>query len=253
MENSLNIVTYNIHNGSNQEAIMKNIKVLARQSVSLFCLQEVRKQEGREFIVEALLKDLGSEWKAEYFIKPQSFDLGLCILWKTSTLVALNFEALLLPKLNKLSLHEKIVERLINKHKTVAPIQRGSLIGDFNFQGQLVRVTNVHLDWHGGKQQRGRQIQFIKDHLKPKTAAYFEICCGDFNTLGFYRFSQKGSKNIKQLLEPNFESAFKNQKIRSFFLQTLDHIFLKNFKVIKAEILNCKGSDHLPLLAEVKI
>lgn len=257
MEHNLNIVTYNIQNSSKAEEIKQNILALAAKGAGLFCLQEVRKYEHKEFIVDALLKLLGPSWKAEYLISPQSFDLGLCTLWDSSKLQALSFEKLLLPRLPKLKLHEKIFVKVRTKmekiqNPKVLPTQRAALIGKFKFLGQPLLITNLHLDWQGGFRQRKRQLKALNDYLKSRVRAEFEVFCGDFNTLGFYRFSGRRQKKVRELLGEEFINVFHNRRTTSF-PQMLDHIFVKNLTVAKSEILKFHGSDHFPLLAEIKI
>jgi endonuclease/exonuclease/phosphatase (EEP) superfamily protein YafD len=132
------------------------------------------------------------------------------------------------------------------------PPQRAALIGHFNLNGKTLRISNLHLDWQGGFKQRGAQLKHLRDYLKAKKAAEFEIFCGDFNTVGFYRFSEKRLSKLKKVLGEEYINAFHNERTTSY-LQMLDHIFVKNMVVSKAQVLKLKGSDHFPLMAEIKI
>jgi len=257
MEKNLKIVTYNIRHGANASAIIRNIARLSSHGVSVFCLQEFHKYKKRPFLLVPLLKILGDKWRAEYLIEEESHDLGLCILWKTTDLELETFEAVLLPKLNREHIYEKAFQRVMDKyeklaHKYLGPAQRAALIGNFRINGIKIQITNVHLDWQGGFRQRELQLRHVRDYLKSRKSADFEIFCGDFNTLGFYRFSQKRLKKVKSVLGEEFINAFQNQRTTSY-LQMLDQIFVKNLKVAKAQILRLKGSDHFPLLAEIKV
>lgn len=250
MENNLNIVTYNIQHGAKTDEIVSNIQALARQKVNLFCLQEVHKYKGQKFIVDELLSRLGPDWQAQYILSPEKSDLGLCTLWKTSKLTALNFEQLMLPKLNRLFFHEKIFETVMSKH--ARPIQRAALIGEFAIAERTIRITNLHLDWQGGFKQRSLQLNHLKSLLKSKQPVNFEIFCGDFNTIGFYRFDNGRLEKVKNLLGKEFLSGV-HKKATTSHLQTLDHIFVKNLTIEKTQIFKYKGSDHFPLLAEIRI
>jgi endonuclease/exonuclease/phosphatase family metal-dependent hydrolase len=250
MESKLTIVTYNIHHGSKAEAITSNIVSLAANGVNVFCLQEIRKQPGESFLLDSLLKKLGSDWKAEYIIKPDSNDLGLCTIWDNSKLQAVNFEPLLLPKLQKLYFYELAWEKIRKEYPR--PVQRAVLIGDFLVNGKRLRITNVHLDWQGGAKQRSMQLSHVYTHVKSKEKADHEIMCGDFNTIGFYRFHKRRLKKIKHLVGNEFENQ-PPKKPTTTYLETLDHVFVKNLAIIKTEIIKLKGSDHFPLLAEIQI
>src|SRR5206468_721012 len=97
-----------IQHGTKAEEIIKNILSLAGKNANVFCLQEVRFHPEKDFIVNSLLKALGPNWKAEYLISPQTFDLGLGTLWDNKKLKALHFEHILLPRLPKVKIHEKV-------------------------------------------------------------------------------------------------------------------------------------------------
>lgn len=250
MENKLKIVTYNIHHGLKAEAITGNILDLAAKGVGVFCLQEIRKNEGEEFLLEALQKNLGPKWKADHFIKPGSNDLGLCILWDGSILKAEGFETILLPKLPKLYFYERALEKIQRQYPR--PVQRAALMGKFTLDGQLLRIINVHLDWQGGAKQRALQLKALHAYLATKPSVEKEILCGDFNTIGFYRFYKRRFKKVSAIVGQHFKTEL-HKKPTTSYLETLDHIFVKNLNILKTEIIRCKGSDHFPLLAEIKI
>jgi endonuclease/exonuclease/phosphatase family metal-dependent hydrolase len=250
MENKLTIVTYNIHHGSKPEAITKNLLYLAANGADVFCLQELRKEDGKNFLLDDFLKKLGPNWKAEYIVKPGSNDLGLCTIWDGQKLQALTFEPLLLPKLKKLYFYELAWEKIRKEYPR--PVQRAVLIGDFNLNGQRLRITNVHLDWQGGSKQRMLQLSHFYSHVKSKEKVEREIMCGDFNTIGFYRFHKRGLTKIKKIVGDEFTNK-PPKKPTTTYLETLDHILVKNLTVLKTEVLKLKGSDHFPLLAEIQI
>lgn len=257
MSDSFKIATYNIQHGTNSDKIVANITTLAQSGINIFCLQEVRHHPNKTFIVDYLLNTLGENWKAEYLISSKTFDLGLCTIWDSNKIECIKFDSVLLPKLGKIKLYEKLYLKLHRKiekvdNKNINPETKAALIGEFNFKGKKIRITNTHLDWLGGVSQRGRQLEQIKDTLNPYQGNIFEVICGDFNTLGFYKFQNKIKKQINCLLCEGFVSAFENKPTTKSW-QTMDHILVKNLEVIKSDILKLKGSDHYPLLAEIKI
>lgn len=257
MNTSLKISTYNIQHGTNSQKIINNIELLAQSGVDIFCLQEIRHHPNKPFIVDTLLNVLGKKWKAECLISSSTFDLGLCIIWDSAKLKAKSFNHVFLPKLSKVKLYEKIylkVHRKLEKvsSKNIGPEVKAALIGEFKFFGNDLRVTNTHLDWLGGSKHRAAQLKHIKNHLSLGQPRIFEIICGDFNTLGHYKFGKRLTKKIKTLLGQEFLSVFESKPTTKSW-QVLDHILVKNLRVIQTEILKLKGSDHYPLMAEVKI
>src|SRR5476651_65397 len=76
-EQTFTIATYNIQITNNPNQIVKNIKKMREEGVSLFCLQEVRELPEKEFIGTTIERILGKNFKAEYFL--DSF--GLAIFW----------------------------------------------------------------------------------------------------------------------------------------------------------------------------
>ncbi|MFI5206315.1 MAG: hypothetical protein ACHQVK_05235, partial [Candidatus Paceibacterales bacterium] len=73
-----------------------------------------------------------------------------------------------------------------------------------------------------------------------------------FNSLGFYKFHKTRAKKIQNLLGTGFKSAPHKQATTNY-LQTLDHIFVKNLAIADIKVLKYKGSDHFPLMAEIKV
>lgn len=220
-------------------------------NVNVFCLQEVRRNAGSKFIIDELLDNLGVNWHAKYF------DFGLCTLWDATRLEAVDFELLLLPTVPKLYSYEKLFLKLHakigkNKHQKIAPSQRTALLGEFKTAGQTLRITNLHLDWQRGFKHRGSQLNFLKSHLQTKTPVDCEILCGDFNTIGFYRFANGKLKRFKNLVGEEFVSNSPKRPTTNHF-QLLDHIFVKNLPIPNTKILKYKGSDHFPILAEITI
>jgi endonuclease/exonuclease/phosphatase family metal-dependent hydrolase len=246
----LKLVSYNIDNSTQTDQIVKNIFELAKSGVNIFCLQEVRPSKSGEFIGKSLLDKLGSGWEGEFFLttKPNNCDYGLGILWNSVYLKPVKFDTLSFFKLLQLDFHEQIFGLL--RGEEITPIQRGSLIGTFKFDDRVIRISNVHMDWHGWVGHRTRQLQELLDFLKQKSATDAEIICGDFNSLGFFGYGQRLEK-IKNILGSEFVNSFPEFRNTTTHYQHLDQIFVKNLKIHETDVLELPGSDHYPIQATI--
>ena len=218
---TLKIATYNIHHGINQKKIVENIQKLSKDGVSVFCLQEVREFSKKISTLNAYLEALGDEWEYEKFIEPDSYNFGLCFIWKKSVLKNKKIEKLVLPKIPKLNI--RVLVKRIKK-----PIDRGALIGTFKINGKLLRIINVHLDCHGQFLHREKQIRALMLYLKDSTRIKQEIICGDFNTIGAEALSKKQEKKILDILGSGFKNAYPKSTPTFLLFQRLDYIFVKN-------------------------
>ena len=243
---NLKIATYNIHHGLNLEKVIDNIKKLSKDEVSIFCLQEMRELSKKILVLDACKKALGKGWEYETFLEPDSYNFGLCVFWKSNIIKLKKIEKIILPKIPKSNI--RVMVKKIKK-----PIDRGALIGIFEINGKIIRISNVHLDCHGQFIQRERQLRALISHLDFDYSPTKEIICGDFNTIGAEALSQKQEKKILDIFGPGFVNAHPKRTPTFHFLQRLDYIFVKNIKVSKAEVLKLKGSDHFPLVAHLEI
>ncbi|HEX9504105.1 MAG TPA: endonuclease/exonuclease/phosphatase family protein, partial [Patescibacteria group bacterium] len=244
------IVSYNIFEGTDPENIIKNITNFADQGVNFFCLQEVRPSLDKEFIGDRLLKSLGPSWKSEFFMmkEPGNRDYGLAMIWQTEVIESIKFKTISFAKLDFLSLYEQLIE--FSQGNRTRPIQRGSLIGTFRMQGKTVRISNVHLDWHGGKGHRIKQLEQLVRDLKSEPEVDSEIICGDFNTVSFIGTDSHLQK-IQSTLGQEFINLFPKPGRTARLGQHLDHIFARNLKLQDAKIQEAVGSDHFPVVASL--
>ena len=149
--------------------------------------------------------------------------------------------------------YENIFETKIMK-VVDAPVQRGALIGTFKLGDKTVRITSIHLDWNGRFPQRRKQLEFFKTQLT--SPADCEIICGDLNTVGIgtEMVLRNQARKFRNLLGPGFISAYtKIRPTQRYFLQRLDHIFIKGAKVKESHVFRRRGSDHYPLVAALEI
>ena len=116
-------------------------------------------------------------------------------------------------------------------------------------EGEPVRVFNTHLAFsHGLKPSKIRDIQMeaLLNLLKqPRT-----VLMGDFNVLP----ASPEIKNLNELMR-NTDPVPISPSWRRLTLESrLDHIFIsKDLKELTTNIGNTKGSDHLPVMAEVEV
>lgn len=242
----MKLVTYNIYHGFHKEAVIENLIKFAEEGVELFCLQEVAKRS----IAAEILEVLGDGWRAETFIRQNSFSLGLCIVWKIKLMELVKAEHVLLPKLPRFNWYERFIERHIMKF-VLRPVQRGAIVATFRTAQGLLRVTDLHLDWHGHFRQRARQLWRLVEHLRSPVA--YEVVCGDFNTVGFAVFSGYQERGIRDILGEEFIDAFPHRNRTTNVDEHLDYMFVKGMRVDAAEIVRIKGSDHFPINAIVTL
>lgn len=251
MSNQLKIATYNIRNGLRYKAIVRNLAEMEARGASLFCLQETRKFKGKSFIGDKLEAKFGKSWKLKYFIKPDSHDIGLCVMWKPSVLSLVSLERYYLPKIQKLKLGVRMLEKLFFNRPL--PTQRGAIIADFKIKDndRLLRVLNIHLDWLGGK-HKIIQLNDAVSYMCLKPKAGVEIVCGDFNTVGPFGIFRKRRKEIMEVLGKDFINDSPKGLRTSRTFQKLDYIFVKGLKLVESKRLKRRGSDHWPLLATLE-
>ena len=271
-KNELIIVTYNIELSINVKKIVENIFALAKEGVGVFCLQEIIDYPHQELIIHAILKKLGNEWKAEYHIGDErsKLSLGTSIIWNTNILQLETEKKTLLSKLKKIQLHEFVFAKLVGG--TSVPLQRRATTCMFRFNDKTIRITSLHLDHVGGTNHRISQLQYFLSHLNKTT---YEIICGDFNTFDLLQTGKEkkllqqtlgkefidASENVghtDDLYHLNFENSIPLFKwiIKTFHIHVrrkLDYIWVKHFRIIDCHKIAVGGSDHLPIMATLRI
>jgi endonuclease/exonuclease/phosphatase family metal-dependent hydrolase len=248
MNRKLKLVTYNLRNGIKTKPLVKNIEKMAAQGANLFCFQEFRKFEKKPFVGEKMKDFLKNGWGMVHFLNENTFDLGLCIMWKKSDFDLLKTEKILLPKIPKLRKSLKVMEKVFFERSL--PVQRGAIVAEFKIGHRFLRVVNVHLDWIGGTEHKAGQIQYLLKNLGAKSRTEYEIVCGDFNTVGPLGLLKKRRQKIIGALAGKFFDVTSGLRLTSRTFQKLDYIFSRGFKEAKAERLLLLGSDHMPLLAK---
>ncbi|OGE80995.1 MAG: hypothetical protein A3E98_03760 [Candidatus Doudnabacteria bacterium RIFCSPHIGHO2_12_FULL_48_11] len=247
----LKLVSYNLHNSRNEREIVRNVLDFASAGVNLFCLQEVRLSKGGKFIGDAILSALGPGWNGNFFLSPEPFlkDYGLGIVWK-SEMDLVKFENLSFDTPANFGSYQRIINLLLRAGITPFQQRYGSLIGTFKIGKTSLRISNLHIDWRGGLENRISQIKHLSNYLKEALVVDGEIICGDFNTLGFFENS-KQVEMIHSLFGKEFINLFPDFRATTTHFQHLDHIFARNLKIHRSLVHEVDGSDHFPLLAEL--
>lgn len=271
-KNELTIVTYNIELSLNVKKIVENLSDLAKKGVAVFCLQETMNVPDQELIVTTILKKLGNDWKAIYHIGDENskLSIGTCIIWNKNILDREKEKKVLLPKMKQLGLHEIAFNRLAGG--VAKPLQRRAISCVFRFNKKPIRITSLHLDHIGGTKHRIRQLKHFLSH---QNETGYEIICGDFNTFDLLKTGEEhallqktlGNKFIDasegightdDIYHLNTTYAFPlfTWIIKTFHIhirRKLDYVWVKNFRVIDCHKIAVGGSDHLPIMATLKL
>jgi len=251
MEQNLKLVTYNLRNGFNAKRLVNNVAKMVFHGADLFCFQEFRKFNGRPFVGEELQTIFGQKWEVEHFLKEDTHDLGLCVMWNKSKLNLMRVEKITLPKISSLKIAIKVLEKLFFARKL--PVQRGAIVAEFKMGGGLLRVANVHLDWIGGLKHKAGQLQYLVDYLKNNPQFDYEIICGDFNTVGPLGLVKKRRQKIFEAFDGDFVDVSSRLRLTTHNFQKLDHIFSRGFSRMAVKRLFLFGSDHMPLFAKFEL
>lgn len=133
---------------------------------------------------------------------------------------------------------------------------RVNLVGDGSFGNVSLRVCAAHLDVLGYRFKR-HQFQSILADLKARTPVDLSILAGDFNTIRI-----GGRPTWAQLKQDAADASMRAISDKIVWTQTtlrmrqkLDEIFVASVQPIQTRVwtLDVKGSDHLPIFAEIVI
>ncbi|MEX2007600.1 MAG: hypothetical protein WD992_02390 [Candidatus Levyibacteriota bacterium] len=272
--NKLVVATYNLQFSLHLEEVKDNILSMVGMGVNLFCLQEVINKTGKVSVIELLLNELGSNWRAVCNLGTKKTILGMgnCIIWNTNVLTLKKEQKEFLPIYNRLGIHEKIFSWFAGG--TTAPFQRRVIIGQFKLNEAEIRITNLHLDQNGGLMNRRKQLLYLMNILR-KNKFSKEIICGDFNSFDLLK-KGKEAKMQKNILGNNFIDASrksgwtadlndiyfeKGSRFLTFLIKNmrvhvrrkLDYIWIKNIKCLRCDKLLLNGSDHNPIIVYLEV
>lgn len=270
MTRHLTLASYNIQDGIYEDLIIQNILQMAQEGVDVFCLQETR-QIKEDFIIDRMKKELGNEWQTETLLGNDNprLELGLTFLWNAKQLELTTLEKILFPKKDFVGVYDQLIRTFFT------PMQRGALIAVFKKNGNLLRITNLHLDMKNGPARRLHHVAYIANHLK-KNPMKQEIICGDFNTSVTTTFGKRQKKRIEALFGNDFVDAFPDLKwtfdgasidestfyrhVHKLFIKAgfrlyrkLDYIFVKHVRLKSTTQNIMPGSDHYPLIITFEV
>lgn len=270
--NNISVCTYNLHIWSNASVISDNILKLKNYGVDIFCLQEIQKIRGKQFVGDLIQKKLGKDWQMECFLGDENLKLdhGLAILWNTKKVKALRVKKMLLPLYPKSTPLFWLFMRRLTGFNHSEPDQRKALSIIFKYKNNQLQIITTHIDIVGGQTHRLSQHKFIKKQLLSNVDK--QVICGDFNTIG-----KKNRKEIREIQKVygkdflevssdivwtqdfyNCPLAFawlnKLVKIIHFhFKQKLDHVLVRGFNSFAVKRIELNGSDHLPVIARLDL
>jgi endonuclease/exonuclease/phosphatase family metal-dependent hydrolase len=268
----LNIATYNTQFSTNPQKIKDDVLALVQQGVFVICLQEIVHYDRSIFILDTLQKVLGSDWREISNLGKEKNNKGMgnSILWNEKKIKLETMQKIFLPKSKFLSIHELLFSLIAGG--VLVPFQRRSVIGTFRLRGKRIRITNLHLDHNGGLYNRQKQLEYVLNCIRKDKKVDGEVICGDFNILDIRKNSEEYELQ-KRIIGSDFQDvtsniawtadigntkfkygSFVNLLIRYIHIRRkLDFIWVKNMKSIKSKTLPLNASDHVPLIAFLKI
>lgn len=271
MNSSLSVATYNIEYSRRPQLLIKTIVQMIQNGVNVFCFQEILRLPENEFIVDVLLKELGKNWKLEYFVGDEGnyLDVGVGILWNESILKLQKIEKINLPKMKKYPLLDRLVLRSVGFIDT--PLQNRAIVGTFSLNDHSLRITSLRLDTVGGTKNRIKQAKYMLDFIKDKPKVEYEIICGDFNTIdplkaGKEVQTMRGLFDIYSFTDATKDIVWSADIYNSDFgkkpglvkkvikhlnvhvRRKLDYIWSKNLQIISSQKIDSTASDHYPIV-----
>jgi endonuclease/exonuclease/phosphatase family metal-dependent hydrolase len=261
----IQIATYNIMHGLNAGKVIDNLEFLISQGAHIICLQEAD-PPFKEFLDALLRNPRYQSWRVEY--ATVSMGGNLATLWNSNKVQFQSSEIIPLPVLKRRAVSE-MLKGLSGTRRRIG------LSCEFLLAGKIMRVTNVHLAWEGGKKQRLRQVIYLKKVLAEKPVDH-DLIAGDFNTVSELTRQQE-EKNIALAFGPGYINALPDipwsfdiihdyapqdgletvtkicRAVGITFRSRLDYFFTRNLETVSGEMFDLRGSDHRPLLAKFNL
>jgi endonuclease/exonuclease/phosphatase family metal-dependent hydrolase len=234
---SLRVLTYNIHHGEglDKRLDLERIAALIKQSgADLVALQEVDRgveRTARRDLPAELAKLTGMTAVFENNFSFQGGEYGNAVLTK-------------FPVKSKKNLHYKMLQ---------PGEQRGVLQVVLDVRGRDVLFVNTHLDYRPNDAERLMNVEELKV-IVDAAGKMPVILCGDFNDVPASRTHAR----IKALLTDSWEVVGQGN---GFSIpvgkpnKRIDYIWITpaTIEPLKMEVLRSEASDHLPVLAELKL
>lgn len=253
----LRFCSWNIQVGMRRAHLMD---VIAHHSdfrnVDVIALQEASAHPGGDD-ASSIARLLGETYASYHHVyhHVKSRPQANALVWNTARVRFGSIEHQILP--THLQLPVPRAERaVLNRLKQQA---RVNLVGEGAYGGHFsLRVCTAHLDVLGYRFKR-QQFRSILNDLEARSQVDLDILAGDFNT-----FRIGGKPTWAQLKRDAAEFGLRTisddipwtQGVRALrFRQKLDEIFLRSSHPVHSRVwtLDVKGSDHLPLFAEITL
>ncbi len=239
---NLKICSWNINLGFKLDQINKELSNPNFQNMDILFLQECSLNE--EPLLGINYKSL--EAKSQ---KIKGRSQGNAIIWNTKKFKLSSAWSVPLPnyRTTKIARTESL---FLNR---IRPQKRTALAVEGKIGKTTLRLYCLHLDVLGWEHKKA-QLSHLLTIDQTLKAVDLTILCGDLNTISIARLPRY--KSLKTLMKDH-EFADLSSHIKSTFKgrQKLDFIWLKNRSKMQFKThcwtLPTKGSDHLPLLAEL--
>jgi endonuclease/exonuclease/phosphatase family metal-dependent hydrolase len=252
----IRIATWNISYANDLSAILNAIRYQDEfKDIDIFALQEGAMHNGHEdafYIAKALGKDYA------YFqgTTQQGKDLiqANALVWNTKRVKVKKKEIITLPnyKTAPLGAIEKTFKALTHKEK------KNSVMIEGNIDNTTFRMYGSHFDVLAMK-LRTLQLQKLLDHHISREPVEIACIAGDLNTFKIIKrpkwtdlhAAAKAHNFID--ITTDIQWTFRHLKFR--YRQKLDSIFMQKNKQMHftSWSVNVKGSDHIPIFANIDL
>ena len=198
-EMKIRILSYNIQRAIHLDGLLRLFdEIPAFREADVIAIQEASFIEGGGNVLAALAGVLSSNhrWTYKTVMSYPNKEYGNGFLFRNDFEIT-NSYAVPLPQVTSLSWYEK------QKTEGGSPDTKSAFVQYFLINGQVTRITNVHLDYCGGVAHRRAQLQHLLKEMTVRTtddhpAVTMDIICGDFNTVGHYRLpvTQRNTRKV---------------------------------------------------------
>lgn len=242
---TLRIMTYNVHSCRGMDGKLspeRIARVIARHDPDIIALQELdsgraRSQGMDQAKMIAKLLDMEHHFHSVHTVKEEKF--GNAVLSRFPLKLV---RAGSLPR--------------YSEHNYFEP--RGVLWVEIQCFNTSLYLMNTHLSFWKQEQKKQAAALCGIDWLGSKTCEGHTVLCGDLNALP----QSPACRSVREKLEDVQLKATKHKPLKTwtghFPLGRIDHIFVSpQIEVLKVEVPSSRleklASDHLPLIAEIRI
>lgn len=241
------VATFNIQNKMNEneeEKIQKLFQIIEREKIDIIGMQEVAPkyfkllQTNQNYFLNGKPR-LGKNilTKISYF---QAYNEAVPILTRTKPMMKKTYRLPWIPPIS-------LMKDAFFHHKSVTPrIFTAIQIEENN---QKITIINTHLE-KGIERLKEKQLKKILTYIKGITTPI--ILMGDFNLKRNSKIFEKFSKELEVMGIKWVSTKEKTLKSNHTDNLAIDHIFVRDFMIVKTEIMDNQISDHYLLKVELK-